>query len=61
MGVHARYLPTGGVMYAWEGELLGRPRDLAKLGRFLRTIRPVLEDVMMGPAGYAHFERSENS
>ena len=58
-GVHARYVPTGHLIYAWEGELLAVPFDLEKL-KVTGPSVPVLKGVMMGPAGKTHFSVSES-
>src|SRR5262249_12417487 len=58
-GTDARYVATGHLIYAWEGELLAAPFDLENL-KVTGPSVPVLKGVMMGPAGATHFTVSEN-
>jgi len=58
-GSHARYLPTGHLIYAWAGDLMAVSFDLGNLEVTGSPI-PVLEGVMMGGRGLAHFDVSES-
>jgi serine/threonine-protein kinase len=59
-GTHARYVPTGHLVYAWAGELLAVPFDLERLEVTGLPVR-VLESVLMEEdRGAAYFSFSEN-
>ena len=57
-GSGARYLPTGHLIYAWEGNLLAAPFDLEELQVTGPSVR-VVEGVRMA-FGWANFSVSEN-
>ncbi len=59
-GSHGRYVPTGHIVYGWEGELLAVPFDLAKLEVTGLPVR-VLDGVLMeGTPRATHFSISDN-
>jgi serine/threonine-protein kinase len=59
-GTHARYVPTGHIVYAWKGELLAAPFDLERLAVAGLPVR-VLDNVLMeGDPMAAHFSISDN-
>jgi serine/threonine protein kinase/Tol biopolymer transport system component len=59
-GSYGRYVPTGHLVYAWEGELLAVPFDLEELRVTGLPVR-VLENVLMEELyGVAHFSVSNN-
>ncbi len=59
-GTYARYLPTGHVVYAVDGDLMAAPLDLETVS-FAKTPVRVLEGVLMeADRGTAHFDVSEN-
>lgn len=58
-GSHARYLPTGHLVYSLAGDLMAVRFDLKKL-EITGTPIPLLEGVQMGQEGTAHFSVSEN-
>ena len=59
-GFHGRYVSTGHIVYAWEGELLAVPFDLAELEVTGLPVR-VLDGVLMeGNPRAAHFSVSDN-
>jgi serine/threonine-protein kinase len=58
-GTHARYVPTGHLVYAWEGELLAASFNLQELTVTGLPVR-VLESVLMDEnRGAAHFSVSD--
>jgi serine/threonine-protein kinase len=58
-GSHARYLPSGQLIYSWAGDLIAVPFDLEKL-EVTGSPVPVIEGVMANRLGLAHFSVSEN-
>jgi serine/threonine-protein kinase len=59
-GFHGRYVSTGHIVYAWEGELLAVPFDIERLEVTGLPVR-VLDDVLMeGDPMAAHFSISNN-
>ena len=58
-GCHARYLQTGHLIYAWGGDLISVPFDLEKM-EITGSPVPIIEGIMMGFRGLAHFSISEN-
>ncbi len=51
-GTYGRYLPTGHLVYGYDGKLMAAPLDLAKL-KIEGNAVPVLEGILMKPyAGY---------
>jgi serine/threonine-protein kinase len=59
-GSHARYLPTGHLVYTWEHGLMGVPFDLERL-EVMGAPVPVHQDVLIQPAsGSAQFCVSAN-
>jgi serine/threonine-protein kinase len=59
-GSHGRYVPTGHIVYGWEGELLAAPFDLDALEVTGLPVR-VLDGVLMeGQPLAAHFSVSDN-
>ncbi len=57
-GAHARYLPTGHLIYAWAGDLMAVSFDLDKL-EVTGSPVPALEGIQRGDLGLAHFSLSE--
>ena len=58
-GTHARYLPTGHLLYAWGGKLLAAPFDLDEL-KLTGPPTTVLEGISMYHFGKARFSVSDN-
>ena len=58
-GTKARYVPTGHLVYAWEGKLLAAPFDLDEL-QITGPAVVVAESITMLSAGNAQFSVSEN-
>jgi serine/threonine protein kinase/Tol biopolymer transport system component len=58
-GSHARYLPSGHLIYAWAGDLVAVSFDLEKLA-VTGSPMPVIEGVMMDRLGLAHFSVSDS-
>ncbi len=58
-GSHARYLPTGHLIYAWSGDLISVPFDLEKM-EITGSPVPILEGIMTTRRGLAHFSISES-
>jgi serine/threonine-protein kinase len=58
-GCHARYLPTGHLIYGWSGDLISVSFDLEKM-EITGLPVPIIEGIMMGFRGLAHFSISEN-
>jgi serine/threonine-protein kinase len=59
-GSHARYAPTGHLLYAQSGTLMAAPFDLKQL-KVGEPRRPVVEGLRQSPtAGYAPFSFSQN-
>jgi serine/threonine protein kinase/Tol biopolymer transport system component len=57
-GSHAQYVPTGHLLYAWEGDILAAPFSLSELEVTGPSV-PVLEGVATESNGGAHFSVSE--
>ena len=58
-GTYARYSPTGHLVAAWSGGLLGVPFDLSKLEVTGPTI-PVLEGILLGSGYIPNYTFSED-
>jgi len=58
-GTYARYSPTGHIVAAWSGGLLGVPFDLSKLEVTGPTI-PVLEGILLGSSYIPNYTFSED-
>lgn len=58
-GGQARYVPTGHLVYAWDGSLLAAPFDLEEL-RVTGPSVPVVEDIAMDSRAAAHFAVSRS-
>ncbi len=57
-GSHARYLPTGHLIYAWAGDLMAVSFDLEKM-EVTGSPMPVFEGILRSEFGLAHFDLSE--
>jgi Tol biopolymer transport system component len=59
-GTYGRYVPTGHLVYAWDGELLAVPFDLATFETVGLPVRVVDHILMEGNPRAAHFSISDN-
>ncbi len=59
-GTYGRYVPTGHLVYAWDGELLAVPFDLETFEAVGLPVRVVDNVLMEGNPRAAHFSLSDN-